>query len=156
MGLVVKGGGQYVSNNSNNEYVNNNTKEYTGPGYADCWAETPESPFCVEPAQLPAEKVMVARALSRTVQAPRTQVAVRRAETNMTSADSQLCQAAYMLLTNFAKKEIVLPKSTAVGMAEEISEALVATINSEYPSRKKRSTKGPRDVKVIPMSTNSN
>jgi hypothetical protein len=40
-----------------------------------------------------------------------------------------------VLLTNFAREEIVLLKSTEVGVAEEISEALVATIISEETPR---------------------
>jgi hypothetical protein len=41
-------------------------------------------------------------------------------------------------LTNFSKEEIVVPKSTGVGMAEEISEALVATINPEPSAQASR------------------
>jgi hypothetical protein len=35
------------------------------------------------------------------------------------------------MVTNFTREEIVLPKATVLGVAEEISEALVATINTE-------------------------
>lgn len=36
MGLVVGGGSKDVSNNSNNKYIDNNTKEDRGPGYTVC------------------------------------------------------------------------------------------------------------------------
>jgi hypothetical protein len=91
---------------------------------------------CVEPAQLPVEGVLVARALSRTVQKPAPQTLKLQAMMVMMSVDSQLSQSSphvyvHVMMTNFAHEEIVLPKSTAVRLDEEISEALLAAINAE-------------------------
>jgi hypothetical protein len=88
---------------------------------------------CVEPAQLPIEGVLAARALSRTIQKPASQLQQMQAKGVMTSSDKQLRQLsphfyAHFMVTNFTQEEIVLP---VLGVAEQISEALVAIINSE-------------------------
>jgi hypothetical protein len=54
----------------------------------------------------------------------------------MTSDARQLGRIApseylHVMVTNFTHEEVVLPKSTAVGVAEEIPEALVATLITE-------------------------
>jgi transposase InsO family protein len=55
-----------------------------------------------------------------------------------------------VLVTNFAKEELVIPKSTAVGVAEEISEALVATINADETPRIGTDSRAPRRVEMDP------
>jgi hypothetical protein len=112
--------------------------------WLDCPRQKPAPQLvCVEPARLPMEGVLVARALSRTTQKPPPPAAKRREKPQVTSQDSQLSRSStrqyvHVLLTNFSKEVIVVPKSTGVGMAEEISEALVATINPEPSARVSR------------------
>jgi hypothetical protein len=110
--------------------------------WLDCARQKPAPRLvCVEPARLPMEGVLVARALSRTIQKPTPPAAKRREKPQVTSQDSQLSRSTrryvHVLLTNFSKDEIVVQKSTGVGMAE-ISEALVATINPEPSARVSR------------------
>jgi hypothetical protein len=91
---------------------------------------------CIEPAQLPVEGLLVARALSRLVQPPPNPRSESRVSTVVEPAENQFRRASphsfvHIVLTNFAREEVVLPKATVVEIAEEISEALVAAINTE-------------------------
>jgi hypothetical protein len=77
---------------------------------------------CIEPAQLPIEGVLAARALSRTIQIPASQLQQMQANGVMTSSDEQLRQFyphvyAHVMVTNFTQEEIVLPKATVLGVA---------------------------------------
>ena len=46
------------------------------------------------------------------------------------------------MLANFSKEEIVIPKATVVGVAEEISPTLLAAINDDArPADKRNETK---------------
>jgi hypothetical protein len=54
------------------------------------------------------------------------------------------------MVTNFTHERVVLPKSTAVGVAEEISEALVATITTETKPQGENTSQPPIEGKDDP------
>ena len=84
---------------------------------------------CVEPAQIPIEGILSARGLSR--------VELRsNGSSQVTSRDS--CDTvrtpdnrALVMVANFSKEEMIIPKATVLGVAEEIAEELVKKINAE-------------------------
>jgi len=89
---------------------------------------------CVEAAQLPFESVLAARGLSRVLPTPS-----RTDETRVTSrracviqlTDRCLRDRVHVILANVGQEEIVLPKATVIGVAEEISPSVVANINDD-------------------------
>jgi hypothetical protein len=89
---------------------------------------------CIEPAQLPVEGVLMTHALCRLVQPPPQPRSESRVLTVVEPAENQLRRApshsfVHIVLTKVAREKVVLSKATVVGIAEEISEALVAAIN---------------------------
>jgi len=89
---------------------------------------------CVEPAQVPCEGVLVARGLSHVLPAEGRSGEVRESSRcwrtsqmiNMRKADH-----VHVMVVNFSGEEVVLPRATVVGVAEEISPSLVAAINDD-------------------------
>ena len=97
--------------------------------------------ICVEPAQLPVEGIVPARALSRVKSgAPETS----RTQAQPSCRQSELPRnCAYVMIANFSSETLTLPKSTLLGVAEGVSESLVDCINTDRdqptkPHRKKR------------------
>ena len=89
---------------------------------------------CVEPAQLPLEGVLVARGLSRAFTKGTEQARECQAMTPVMSRDDQLRSTqssvyVHVMLANFSHEEIELPKASILGIAEETSASVVATIN---------------------------
>jgi hypothetical protein len=89
----------------------------------------------MEHAQLPVEGVLVVLALSRTVGKPTPQPTQAQIRTDVMSAESQLGPTSpnlyvHVILNNFAH-EVILQESTVVGVAEEILEALVASVDTD-------------------------
>ena len=88
--------------------------------------EEPPSLVCVEPALIPIEGVLPARALTRVgssvgKSAPATSQA-DRAESRSPNT--------HVLLANFSSETLTIPKVTVLGLAEEASEALIDKINA--------------------------
>ena len=84
---------------------------------------------CVEPAQIPIEGILPARGLTRVE--PRS-----NGSSDLTSRDS--CDTvrtsdnrALVMIANFSREELTIPKATVLGVAEEITEELVDQINAE-------------------------
>jgi hypothetical protein len=117
--------------------------------------QEPPELVCVEPAQIPLEGIIAARSLSR-VHAKMNDREERQTRAHMTSPNScwppsRTAAYVHVMVANFSKEEIVLPKATIVGVAEEIMESLVASINggAEFESRgRERTGKSDRTVKV--------
>jgi len=79
---------------------------------------------CVEPVQLPIEGVLAARGLSPVL--PSANQTAAQSMTSHATREAQLtnsCRRAYVhvMVVNFSQEEIVLPKATVLGVAEEIS-----------------------------------
>jgi len=96
---------------------------------------------CVEPAQLPVEGILPARALSRVMsgvtEPSGTQAQLSCIQTGPTK------NSAYVMIANFSNETLTLPKATVLGVAENVSESLVDCINTDTdqptkPQRKKR------------------
>ena len=91
---------------------------------------------CIEPATIPIQGVLFARALTR--------VGTRKRDpAQVTSPPEQanndaLASNVYMMLANVSQEELILPKSTVLGLAEEVSETLIDQINTESPTRPQR------------------
>ena len=117
--------------------------------------ETPPL-VCVEPAEIPHEGVLAATALSRLLSSPSrtyetlvsSRVTCRRQLTNSCRRDR-----IHVTVANFSQEEIVLPKATVVGVAEEISSSVVTAINNgDGPGNTphdKRRRNGRRDVYTV-------
>ena len=92
-----------------------------------------ESPslVCVEPAAIPVQGILSARAL--------TKVGTRERDlTQLTSPPEQAsvdasANSVYVMLSNFSQEKLTLPKATVLGVAEEVSEALIDGINIDKP-----------------------
>jgi len=88
---------------------------------------------CIEPATIHVQGVFSARALTR--------VATREREpAQLTSPPEQANTDAsasnvYVMLANFSQEELILPKATVLGLAEEVSETLIDQINTESSTR---------------------
>jgi hypothetical protein len=63
-------------------------------------------------------------------------VTSRRVDTGQLSG-SGARQYVHIMLVNFSHEEITIPKATALGVAEEISPNLVATVNDEKSTKYK-------------------
>ena len=89
---------------------------------------------CVEPAQVPFEGVLIARGLSPVLTAEgrsgETRETTRCWRTNQL-ATARRAELVYVQLVNFSQDEVILPKATVVGVAEEVSPSLVAAINDD-------------------------
>jgi hypothetical protein len=83
---------------------------------------------CVEPAQIPIQGIFSARGLAG-VQPRATQ------PSNVTSQDGHRTaratnSCADVMVANLSDEELTLPKATALGVAEEMSESLVDSVNA--------------------------
>jgi hypothetical protein len=83
--------------------------------------------FCIEPAQIPNEGILVVRGLSRAIVQTQqsSQPRVRRAETarkaSVTSQGGDVIKAAvHVMDVNFSHEEIELKKGTVLGVAEKV------------------------------------
>jgi hypothetical protein len=66
--------------------------------------------FCIEPAKIPTEGVMSARSVSQVTSAPGKKCKFGKNPKDYTC----------IMLTNFSDERLTIPKSTVVGLAEEI------------------------------------
>ena len=105
----------------------------------------PPTLVCIEPAQIPVEGIFPARALTRVGssihESPQSAPRADDAETGY--ADSH----AYVLLTNFSKEILTVPKSTVLGVAEEVSEQLIDEVNPASQTDTQTPPKPPRQKK---------
>jgi hypothetical protein len=111
---------------------------------------------CVEPAHLPIEGMCVARVLTRvhanrdTNQQPDSKVAVSRTQTathmlrtnnDLEAKDKAVQGASYssgtvlLSVANFSDEKLILPKATNLGIAQEISENLIVSMDEEKEVR---------------------
>jgi hypothetical protein len=107
----------------------------------------------VEPALLPCTGILVARSDCRPVmqmqqlgkaRVPRAETA--KATEGRSGKPGSSKVAVQVMVVNFSHEEVELPKATVLGMAEEVSESLVAAVNdgTEFEPRKNTS-KAPID-----------
>ena len=102
--------------------------------------EEPPLLVCVEPAQIPIEGVLPARALTRVGSSVSTSApATSRAD----CAESRSFNT-HVLLANFSNETLTIPKATVLGLAEEVSEALIDKINAGNESGFETPTKSQR------------
>ena len=96
---------------------------------------------CMEPAQIHVEGIFPARTPTRfgTSAHPTFQVTSQRGH-----AVSELSNCAYVMLANFSEVELIVPKATKLGVAEEVSELLVDKINMDSTIRPPRKNKNMR------------
>ena len=84
---------------------------------------------CVEPAQIPIEGILPARRLTRVE--PRSngssQLTSRDSCDTVTTSDTR----ALVMIANFSREELTIPKATVLSVAEGITEELVDKINAE-------------------------
>ena len=96
---------------------------------------------CNEPAQMPYEGVLAARGLSPVLSAgdrsSEARMTSRRGRTNQLTIPDR-ADHVHVMLANFSEEELVIPKATVVGVAEEISPTLVAVINDDARPADKR------------------
>jgi hypothetical protein len=71
---------------------------------------------CLEPAQIPIEGILPARALSR-IELHTCEATSQSASNATGNSSSRVC----VMLTNFSDEELILSKATVLGVAEEIS-----------------------------------
>ena len=84
---------------------------------------------CIEPAQIPIEGIHKARGLSRT-SLKTTDLTPRSPQSNH-SDDSVRKGCAFVMVTNFSNQELIVPKATVLGVAEEMTGEIVEKTNSE-------------------------
>jgi len=94
---------------------------------------------CIEPVQVPIERIFPSRALSR----------VEQREHAMTSRDDRkptgrLHTCACVMVENFSDEALTIPKDTVLTMAEGISESMVDKINVRYETNLIGPPKPPR------------
>jgi len=96
---------------------------------------------CVEPAQIPIEGILPARALSRVSPNALDPSRVKPQPTGTETGVPSSC--AYIMVANFTNEALTIPKATVLGMAEAISESLVDRINrdSDVPTKPYRKKK---------------
>ena len=96
---------------------------------------------CIEPVQIPIEGIFPARALSRVEHsAGQSVVMTSRHGCEVTGSPN----SAYVMIANFSGEELTLPKSTVIGLAEEVSEPLIDKINAKSEPSANAPTKPPR------------
>jgi len=92
-----------------------------------------ESPslVCVETAAIPIQGILSARALTKvgTRERDSTQLTSPPEQANVDASANNV----YVMLANFSQEKLTLPKATVLGLAEEVSEALIDRINIEKP-----------------------
>ena len=54
---------------------------------------------------------------------------------------------AYVMITNFSEESLTIPKSTIIGVAEQVSEAWVNHVNSEELTKSSATTKHKEESK---------
>jgi hypothetical protein len=86
---------------------------------------------CIEPAQLPFEGVLLARGVPRSCtqqpEPPRANTAPSAGDEPLNAGRTKT--AVHVMVVNISHEEVELPKGTLLGVAEKISETLVATVN---------------------------
>ena len=102
---------------------------------------------CIEPAQILHEGTVAARGLSPIL--PLERRLGRSRETSRCLRSSQLIdnsrwEYVQVMVVNFSQEEVVIPRATVVGVAEEISPSLVAAINDEKECQVVTKTMNPR------------
>jgi hypothetical protein len=106
--------------------------------------ESPEL-VCVEPAQLPLERVLAMRGLSRTFTKPQQSTTSRSAMTSVEAGNQltsiQTGSLVHVMIVNFSHEDIELPKVTVLGLAEETSANIVAELNDEVKTNSKHGRK---------------
>jgi transposase InsO family protein len=108
-------------------------------------SEIETSLVCIEPAQLPSEGILVARGISRAIvqtqqsNQPQRRKAEKARTASVTSQGRDVVKAAvHVMVVNFSHEEVELQKGTVLGVAEEVSDTLVAAVN-DGPVREPRS-----------------
>jgi len=107
--------------------------------------QEPPPLVCIEPAHIPIEGALPARALTRVEYRPnKTSLMTSRADQKAVRSRNT---SAYIILVNFSDQTLTVPKSTVLGKAEEASEPLIGRIiqrkepNSDSPLRPQRKKK---------------
>ena len=77
---------------------------------------------CIDPAHVPIEGVLPARALTSRVQPNKTSLTTSRADQKAVKSRNT---SGYVMLANFSDQTLTVPKSTVLGIAEEASEPLI-------------------------------
>jgi hypothetical protein len=95
---------------------------------------------CIETATVPIQRIIVARTLSRVGHIERNAEQLISQPTQAKTVSSAL--SVQVMLANYSREELTLPKATVLGVAEEISEQLVDAINVENITNTDSSTKG--------------
>jgi hypothetical protein len=83
---------------------------------------------CVEPAEIPIQGIFSARGLAR-VQPRATQPSDVTSQDGYRRARARN-SCAYVIVANFSDEELTFPKATVLGVAEEMSESLVDSVNA--------------------------
>jgi hypothetical protein len=96
---------------------------------------------CVEPVQIPIEGIFPTRALTRVNPSPHVTSQHEHAENRLPNS------CAYVMIATFRDEPLTVPKSTVLGIAEEMSGALVNKINPSGESDTKLPIKPPRKGK---------
>jgi hypothetical protein len=84
---------------------------------------------CIEPATVPIQGIVVARALSRVGQRERGDEQLILQPDQAKPASS--ARSVKVMLANYSREELTLPNATVLGVAQEISEKIVDAINDE-------------------------
>jgi hypothetical protein len=87
---------------------------------------------CVEPAQIPVEGIYAARTLPRVITGANDRAKQQQGENAMSAIScprGRKSAVVHVMLENSRERVIVLPKGTVIGVAEETSESLVASLN---------------------------
>ena len=100
---------------------------------------------CVEPVQIPIEGIFPARALTRVNVSVGQSASVTSQREQAETRPPNSC--AYVMIANFSDEPLTIPKSTVLGIAEEISETVVNKINPPGESDAKLPIKPPRKGK---------
>jgi hypothetical protein len=105
-----------------------------------------ETPLvCKEAAQLPSESILVTRGVSRVIVPTQqsNQPCVQTAEAPQTASHTSqgndgVKAAVHVMVVNVSHQEVELPKGPVLGVAEEVSETLVAAVNDGPMSETRR------------------
>ena len=106
--------------------------------------QEPPPLVCIEPAHIPIEGVLPARALTRVECSPKKSPVTSQADQKTVRSPNT---SAYVMLANFSDQTLTVPKSTVLGIAEEASEPLIDRINqrkelnSDSPPKPQRKKK---------------
>jgi len=92
--------------------------------------QNPPPLVCIEPAKIPIEGILPARGLSR-VQTKANDPLVTSSHSGDTTRTRN--SQAMVMVANFSDEQLIIPKATVLGVAEEITEELVDRINQRDP-----------------------